>query len=190
MIEASEFKRGSCIVYKGDPMTVVDVTFTTPTARGSTPIAKVRLRHLINGRQVTDSIRVSEKFDEVDVEQHPCSFLYGDGSRWHFLDQQTFEQFDFGADDLGDATGYLVDGLEGVRALFVDGRVVGITLPTTVDLLVVECDPSIKGATAQAQMKSAVLETGLQILVPPYLSSGERVRVDTRDGHFVERVKE
>ena len=189
VIESGEFKRGQYIQFKGEPMVIVDVRFSTPTARGANTIAKTKLRSLLSGRLYSESIRGGEKFDEVDVVQRPCSFLYGDGERWHFMDGETFEQFDFGAGDLGEDVGYLKDGLEGLRCTLIDGRIVGVTLPNTVDLAVVETDPAIKGATAQAQLKPAVLETGLQVQVPPYLTVGEIVRIDTRDGHFVERVK-
>jgi len=106
------------------------------------------------------------------------------------MDESSYEQFQLDAEALGDAAGFLKDGQEGLRALLIEGRVVSLALPTTVDLLVTETDPVIKGATAKAQMKSATLETGLTIQVPPYLAPGELVRVDTRDGRFVERVKD
>jgi len=189
MIDSGDFKRGDCIVFKGAPMTVVDVTFSTPSARGAGVIVKTKLRNLISGQLLVESLRTGEKFEEADLERHPCTYMYSDGSRWHFMDQTTFEQFEQGADDLGDALGYLKDGLEGLQAMLIDGHVVSVTLPMTVDLVVTETDPPIKGATAKAQMKPAKLETGLVIQVPPYLTTGEEVRVDTRDGHFVERVK-
>jgi elongation factor P len=189
MIETSQLKRGVCIVYKGAPMTVVSATSSTPTARGGNTITKAKLRNLETGQLLSESIRGGEKFEEVDLEQHPCTYLYSDGTSWHFMDGETYEQFSLTADELGDDVGYLKDGLEGIRAMLIEGRVINITLPMTVDLLVVETDPAIKGATATAQMKAAKLETGLSIQVPPYLEGGELVRVDTRDGHFVERVK-
>ena len=189
MIESSSFKKGDCVVHKGGPMQVVDVTFSTPSARGAGVIVRTKLRNLITGQLLVESFRTGEKFEEVDLETHPCSYMYSDGTFWHFMDGQTYEQFHLGAEELGDATGYLKDGQEGLRAMLIDGRVVSVTLPTTVDLVVTETDPAIKGATAQAQMKPALLETGLTIQVPPYLTSGETVRIDTRDGHFVERVR-
>lgn len=189
MIETMQLKRGVCIEYKGQPMIVVDVTVSTPTARGGTSIARTRLRNLLTGQLLNESIRGGEKFPEVDLEQRPCTFLYGDGTSWHFMDGETFEQFEFSAEQLGESTGFLKDGLEGLRALVVGGKIVSVALPHTVDLLVVETDPAIKGATATAQLKPATLETGLVIQVPPYLVTGELVRVDTRDAHFVERVK-
>jgi len=189
MIEVSQFKKGDCIEYKGAPMTIVEVTFATPTARGANTIARTKLRNLLTGQLITESIRTGDKFPEVDVEVRPIQYLYSDGSRWHFMDVASFEQFDRGRDELGDGADYLVDGIEGVRSVLVQGRIVDIQLPNTVDLLVTEADPAIKGATAQAQLKKAKTETGLEIMVPSYIVQGERIRVDTRDGHFVERAK-
>ena len=189
MIDVSNFKKGLCIEYKSAPMIIVSVTFSTPTARGGNTIAKTKLRNLLTGQLLNESIRTGEKYPEVEVEQRPVNFLYSDGTRWHFMDAESFDQFDLGEGDLGEGAKYLVDGIEGVRAVLVEGSVVDIALPNTVDLTVTEADPSIKGATAQAQLKKAVLETGLETQVPPYIEAGEKVRIDTRDGHFVERAK-
>ena len=190
MIEFSALKRGVCIQYKGAPVIVTEVKFSSPTARGASMIGKTKMRNLLTGQVLSDSFRSGDKFEEVDVERHPCSYLYTDGSRWHFMDDVSFDQFDLGPDELGDATGYLVEGIEGIEAMFVDGALAGIELPNTVDLEITETTPPIKGATAAAQLKSATLETGVEVQVPPYLVTGERVRIDTRDGHFVERVKD
>jgi elongation factor P len=105
------------------------------------------------------------------------------------MDVQSFEQFDLGREDLGESADYLIDGIEGVRSVHVQGRIADVQLPNTVDLLVTEADPAIKGATAQAQLKKARTETGLEVLVPSYVVQGEKIRVDTRDGNFVERAK-
>jgi len=189
MIDTGQFKSGVCIKFKGAPMIITSVTFSTPTARGGNTIAKTRLKNLLTGQVLNESIRSGEKFEEVDLEQRACSYMYSDGSSWHFMDAKSFDQFELSADDLGQDVGYLKDGLEGIRAMLIDGRVVSVTLPTTVDLRVVETEPAIKGATAQAQLKSARTETGLEVQVPSYLTTGETIRIDTRDGHFVERVK-
>jgi elongation factor P len=189
MIEASQFKRGECISFQDQPFLIVDVQFTTPTARGASPIAKTRLRNLITGKLLTESIRTSEKFDEVLLEKRPCSYLYKDTDHWHFMDAENYEQFQLDAEEIGDAAGFLKDGLEDIQSMVIDGKIVGIVLPQIVTLQVVETDPAIKGATAKAQMKAAVLETGITVQVPPYLNVDEWIRVDTRDGHFVERAK-
>lgn len=188
MIDTNGFKRGVCIYYKGAPMMIVDVTFSTPTARGSNTIAKTKLRNLVTGQLLSDSIRGGEKFDEVDLERHPASYMYSDGSTWYFMDDATYEQFELSADDLAEATGFLVEGIQGIQAMLIEGQVVSIQLPLTVELTVLETEPAIKGATAQAQLKPAKTETGLVVQVPSYLVSGERIKVDTRDGHFVSRA--
>ena len=189
MIEVSDFKKGVCIRYKDAPMVIVDVTFSTPTARGANTIAKTKLRNLLTGQLISESIRSGDKFPEVDTERHAVTYLYNDGSRWYFMDGDSYEQFELAKEQLDDKVGYLVDGIEGLQSFVVEGQIVDIQLPNTVDLTVTEADPAIKGATAQAQLKKAVLETGLEVQVPPYIEAGEKVRIDTRDGHFVERVK-
>lgn len=189
VIEVSDFKKGLCIRFKDAPMQITDVTFTTPTARGANTIAKTKLRNLLTGQLISESIRSGGKYEPVDLEYRDASYLYNDGTDFHFMDGVSFDQFQLSRDALGDAANFLVDGLEGIRAMLVEGNIVSVALPNTVDLTVAECDPTIKGATAQAQTKRAVLETGAEIQVPPYIEQGERVRVDTRDGHFVERAK-
>ena len=189
MIDSSGLKKGVCIQFKDAPMIVQHVTTSTPTARGGNTITKTKLKNLLTGQVLNESFRSGEKFDEVDMEYHDAAYMYSDGTDWHFMDNQTYEQFAISKDDLGDDALYLKDGLEGMQAMLIAGNVVSIQLPNSVDLLVTECDPAIKGATAKAQSKNAVCETGLELQVPPYLNPGELIRVDTRDGHFIERVK-
>jgi elongation factor P len=105
------------------------------------------------------------------------------------LHGETYDQFFFDKQALGGAELYLSDGIEGLQAVLIDGVILAIELPLSVDVTVTECDPTIKGATAQAQLKPATTESGLIVQVPSYLAVGERIRVDTRDGHFLERVK-
>ena len=189
MIDTSSFKKGVCLQLRGEPVIIVDYQVSTPTARGANTIYRTKFRSLKTDQVLTEAVRSGEKFEEVDLERHKASYLYTDGSRWYFMDDETFEQFDFDAEALAGAELYLVDGVEGLQAVLIDGAVSALELPHTVEMNVVECDPTIKGATAQAQLKPAKTETGLELQVPPYLSPGERIKVDTRDGHFVERVK-
>lgn len=190
MIDTGNFKKGVCFIFRGEPVIIIDQTLSTPTARGGNTIYKVKLRNLKTGQLLNESIRSGEKFEDVDMERHNSSYLYNDGTSWYFMDDETFEQFDFKAENLAGAEQYLVDGIEGLQAMLIDGHVVNLELPLTVVMTAVECDPTIKGATAQAQLKPATTETGLIVQVPPYLSAGEKIKVDTRDGHFIERAKE
>lgn len=188
MIEVSGFKRGLCFVFRGQPVQIVDFSLSTPTGRGSQTIAKTRLRNLVTGQLLTESIRAGDKFEPVEVARSPVSFLYSDGESVHFMDGESFEQFSVPLSDLGDQAGYLQEGLEGIVCLRVAERIAAIELPPTVDLEVVQTDPVIKGATAKAQYKRAVAHTGVEVQVPAYVEAGQVVRIDTRDGHFVERV--
>jgi elongation factor P len=189
MIETNAFKKGVCLVYKGEPMIIVDYSVSTPTARGGNTIFKTKLRNLKSGQILNESIRSGEKFEEVDLERHKASFMYSDGTNWHFMDDESYDQFAFDKSALGGAELYLSDGVEGLQAVLIDGAILAIELPMAVEMNVTECDPTIKGATAQAQLKPATTESGLVVQVPSYLCAGERIKVDTRDGRFLERVK-
>ncbi|MFT5735535.1 MAG: elongation factor P [Planctomycetota bacterium] len=189
MIETTDFKKGVCLIFKDEPCIIVDYTVSTPTARGGNTIYKTKLRNLKTGQLYTDAIRSGEKFADVDLERHNASYLYNDGARWYFMDDESYEQFDLGKDDLGGDELYITDGVEGIQAMLIDGVTVSIQLPTTVALEVTATDPSIKGATAQAQLKPAVCSTGLTVPVPAYVEVGTRIKVDTRDCRFLEREK-
>jgi elongation factor P len=188
MITAGDLKRSIRIELEGDPYVVTDVHFQSPSARGASTLVKAKVRNLRTGQVFEKTFKTADKLQQPDLELRPVQFLYRDDDGWHFMDASSYEQFALGADDLGDVTGFLSDGLTGIRSVVFNGKVISVELPQTVTLKVVDTDPAIKGATAQAQTKPATLETGLVIQVPPYLEAGETVIVDTRDGHFVSRA--
>src|SRR5215813_1233473 len=189
MISTGDFKRGLRILVDGDPWVILDVHVQTPSARGASSLSKLKIRNLRTGQVLDKTFRGGDRVEEPNVELRPVQFLYRDDDGFHFMDTQSYEQFSMTADDLGDLAGYLRDGLEGIRSVVFNERVISIDLPNTVVLRVVETAPSLKGATASAQTKPGTLETGLVIQLPAYLESGELVQVDTRDGRFVARAK-
>ena len=188
MISTSDLKRGVLLELDGAPWQVIDCNVQTPSARGASSITKIKIRNLKTGQVLSKSYRGGEMLEEADCELRPVQFLYEQDGEYCFMDEESYDQFNLAADVLGDAIGYLTEGLQ-VRSLLHNGAVMTVQLPNTVELEVTDTAPAIKGATAQAQLKPATLETGLEIQVPPYLTSGERVKVDTRDGRFIERVK-
>ncbi|MDD5564306.1 MAG: elongation factor P [Thermoanaerobaculaceae bacterium] len=188
MIGATEIKRGDILDIDGAPWEVTDVAVQTPSARGASMLVKVKTRNLRTGQSLARTYRGNETVDVADCEQRPVQFLYRHDDEFVFMDMGTYDQFTLRHDTLGEAAGYLSDGLE-LHSLLYNGEVLNVELPVTVELEVVDTAPAIKGATAQAQLKPARLETGIEVLVPPYLTAGERIRVDTRDGRFVERAK-
>jgi elongation factor P len=185
---ATDIKRGDILDIDGAPWLVADITTQTPSARGASLLVKMKIKNLTTGQFLAKTLRGGESVDEADCERRSIQFLYHQGDEWAFMDMDSYDQFTLAAEFLGDDARYLVDGLE-LRSLLYNGSLIAVELPTTVELEVTETAPAIKGATAQAQLKPATLETGLEILVPPYLESGERIKVDTRDARFVERVK-
>ena len=188
MIGATEIKRGDILDIDGAPWEVTDVTVQTPSARGASMLVKVKTRSLRTGQSLARTYRGNETVDAADCERRPVQFLYRQDDEFAFMDLESYEQFALRRETLGDSAGYLTDGLE-LRSLLYNGEVLNVELPVTVELEVVDTAPAIKGATAQAQLKPAKLETGIEVLVPPYLTTGERIKVDTRDGRFVERAK-
>jgi elongation factor P len=188
VIGATEIRRGEILDLGGAPWEVTEVTVQTPSARGASLLVKIKVRNLRTGQTLARTLRGNETLPTADCEKRVIQFLYRHDQEFVFMDQASFEQFALSAEVLRDAAGYLIDGLE-LRSLLYNSQVLTVELPVTVELRVVDTAPPLKGATAQAQLKPARLETGIEILVPPYVEPGECVRVDTRDGRFVERAK-
>ncbi len=187
MITTSEFKRGIVIQIDGAPCLIIDVTFQSPSARGANTMVKTRYRNLLTNQVLEKTFRSGDKVDEADFERHKGQFLYADGGQGVFMDLETYEQFEMDVDSFQLLAPYLLDGTEVTLGLF-QGRMVNVDLPMVVELTIVETAPVLKNATATAQTKEAVLETGLKLQVPPYLDTGERIKVDTRDGRFISRA--
>src|ERR671939_1919133 len=176
------------IKVEGEPYAVVEVFFASPSARGATTMVRTRLRHLLTGAVLEKSFRSSEKFEEPDVAYAPASFMYADSEGFHFMDEESFEQFMLPAEQVGEDRGYLTDGLV-VQVLKYNGHPVSLELPQFVELTVAQTEPGVKGDTAAGRdLKPATLETGLEIRVPLFIKEGERVRVNTETGDFAGRA--
>ena len=187
MITTSDFKRGIVIQVDGAPCMLIDVTFQSPSARGANTMVKTRYRNLITSQVLDKTFRSGDKVEEADFERHKGQFLYADGDRGIFMDLESYEQFELAAEGFAPISPYLLEGAEVQLGIFQE-RMVSVDLPMTVELTVEETAPALKNATATAETKDAILETGLKIKVPPYLEAGDRVKVDTRDGRFISRA--
>jgi elongation factor P len=199
MLTTSDFKKGVRIEVDGEPLLIVDVQSQTPQGRASNFLVRVRARNLRTGQLVDKTFRGGDKVDVPDFALRSVQFLYraddggGDGNEdaaeFHFMDQESFEQFHLTGGQLGEQRYYLTEGLSGVRSMLHNGEVIGIEVPHTVELTVSETEPTIKGATATATTKPARLHTGLTIQVPGYIEGGDVVKVDTREARFIERLR-
>ncbi len=187
MLSTADFKKGLVIQLDGVPCMVLDVAFQSPTARGANTMVKTRYRNLLTSQVLERTFRSGDKVDEADFERHKGQFLYADNDRGIFMDMETFEQFEMDEPAFSTISPYLLDGTELTLGLF-QGRLVTTELPLIVELTVAETAPVIRHATATSETKDAVLETGLKLKVPPYLETGQRIKVDTRDGRFISRA--
>ncbi|HTR97419.1 MAG TPA: elongation factor P [Candidatus Acidoferrales bacterium] len=185
MIPATDIRVGNLILYNGKPYRVAQMVHRTPgNLRG---FVQAKLVNIENGTNQEVRFSSEEKVEKAQLDEHSFQFSYRAGDAFHFMNTDSYEMIELSRDVLGEAAGYLTDGMV-INASYWQGKVVGIEPPMFVELEVRETTPNIKGAAVQNTSKPAVLETGLEIKVPPYIEQGNRVKVDTRTGQFVERV--
>jgi elongation factor P len=188
LIGANELKRKMLIAVDGQPYTVMEVFFASPTARGAATMVRTRLRQLLTGAVLEKSFKATEKFAEPDVQLTPVSFLYADGEGFHFMDESSYEQFNFTDEQIGDDRGYLKEGVS-MQVLKYNGAPVSLQLPQYVELIVTATEPGMRGDTAAGGAnKQATLETGLSVRVPLFIKEGETVRVNTQTGEVAGRA--
>lgn len=188
LVGANELKRKLLISVEGQPFTVIDVFFASPTARGAATMVRTRLRHLLTGAVLEKSFRSNEKFEEPDVEFAPASFLYSDADGCHFMEEKSYEQFALSLDDVGSDRDYLKEGVL-LQVLKYNGAPVSLQLPQYVELAVVSAELGLRGDTAAGgATKIATLETGLKARVPLFVKEGELVRVNTQTGEVAGRA--
>jgi elongation factor P len=185
LIAATQLKVGMVIMHNGKPHRVTNVLHVTPgNWRG---MVQTRLVNIETGSNTEHRFRSEDKVDRAALEHHSLQFSYRAADEFHFMNTESYDMVSLHADVLGEAVGYLTEGMT-IEAQYFEGRVVGVDLPIFVELTVKETTPNIKGAAVQNTSKPAVMETGLEIKVPPYIESGNRVKIDTRTGEFVERL--
>lgn len=185
-LTAGELKKGSKLEIDGEPYLIVDFEFSKP-GKGQA-LYRCRLKNMITGSQFDRTYRSGDKFMSADLEEQDMQFLYKQGSSYHFMNTSNYEQLEMNEDQVGDATNYLTENLV-VSMLLFQGAPIGISLPNFVVLKIVQADPWVKGDTAAGATKPVTMETGFVIQVPLFVEEGEHIRIDTRTGSYVERVK-
>ncbi len=184
-IPATQIKSGMILVIDGKPHRVVSKQHITP-GKGNALVQTV-LKSLETGSIVNQRYRSAETVEPARLEEHELQYLYRSGDDYTFMNQETYEMINLPSEDLGDTAKYLQENMV-ISAQYFEGKVVGIDVPMTVVFTITECDPAMKGATASGGPKPATLDNGLVVKVPQHLSVGDRVKIDTRDDSFVERV--
>lgn len=186
MISTGDVKKGVIIELDGQLMKVLDWTHIK-MARGSAQV-RMKLQNVRKGDIVERTFQAGTRWPRARVDQRKVMYLYSDGDTYHFMDNETYDQFAIGAQMLGDDARYLKENTE-VFVSMHEGEVLGVDLPVTVDLLVTQTDPGFAGDTATGAKKPATLETGLVVQVPLFVNEGDTLRVDTRTGEYVTRVQ-
>ena len=186
MYESSDLKKGLKIELDGDPYEIVDFQFVKP-GKGQA-LYKCKLKNMLNGTQIDKTYRSGDKVDSADLEEQQMEYLYTDGVEYHFMNTSTYEQEAVSAKQLGDNVKFLKENTVCDVLLF-KGKPINVHLPNFIEMRVVKADPWVKGDTASGSSKPAETETGLVVNVPPFIEEGEKIRVDTRTGKYVERVK-
>jgi len=185
-VKASELKKGQVITYETALYSVFDITRVSKGNWRS--YLQIKLKSIKDGRVIDARFSVDDKVETAFVDTKPYQYLYQDGPNFVVMDEQTYDQITIPGETMGDANLYL-RGNEQITVSFIDGKIVAVELPNTVELTVTDTTPMVKGATATNQSKDAQLETGLRVRVPPFVENGVVIRVDTRTGEYLERAK-
>jgi elongation factor P len=186
-MDVSELRKNAKVELDGHPYVVTDFQFVKP-GKGQ-GLYKCKLKNMITGAVLDRTWRSGETFTVANVESKKMQFLFSSGDAYTFMDNESYEQVEVQADLLGDDRYYLLDNLE-CDVLFYNERPVGVSLPSHIVMQVTECEPGVKGDTATNVTKGATMQTGLTVQVPLFIKQGEKIKVDTRTGSYVERVNE
>jgi elongation factor P len=187
MYSASDLKKNLKIQIDGDPYVITEFQFVKP-GKGQA-LYRCKLKNMITGSQFERTFRSVDSFEPADLQEKRMQYLYPEGNKYCFMDLDTYEQVYLTEDQIGDTKNYMIDNLE-VEILFFGEKPLGITLPNFIDLMVTMAEPWAKGDSATGDNKPVTVETGYKVLVPPFVHEGEKIRIDTRTGAYVTRVKE
>jgi elongation factor P len=184
-IQATKLRKGMLFKLDKDLFRALDVQHVTPgNLRG---FVRVKARNLRSGTLADNKLRSEDFVERATLDERAMQYMYNDGSDYYFMDTDTFEQIHISSEALGDSVNYLIAEMV-IQVEFYGSEPVGIELPQTVDLVVQDTTPAIKGATASAQLKPATLETGLVVQVPPFVNTGDKIRVSTDTGEYLARA--
>src|SRR5258708_15827677 len=185
-VKATQLRPGMVIQHEGQLFTIFSVDHRTPgNKRGS---MQTRMRNLRTGAIIDYRFRAEEFVDRAIIDEVECEYLYNEGDNFHFMNTKNYEQMQMSREELGETVYYLIPSTL-VKVEFFEERAIGVDLPDTMDLKVIQTEPTLQKATASAVIKPATLETGLIVQVPPFVTGGDRTKLDTSEARYVQRVE-
>lgn len=186
MATTSDIRNGMIINFKDDLYEIIEFLHVKP-GKGSA-FVRTKLKSIKTGKVLENTFRTSEKLEEVRVEKHKKEYLYFDGDFYVFMDSNTYEQLQVTPEIIGDYDKMLVENMEVAMKMTPEGEIMGIELPTTVIQEIADCEPNVKGNSASVSGKKAVTDRGLTLVVPFFIEMGDKIKIDTRTGEYIERV--
>jgi elongation factor P len=185
MIAATQLRPGMVVKFNNELHTVFSMVHRTPgNLRG---FVQAKMRNIRSGSMIEHRFSSEDKVERISLDEQEMEYMYDDGDSFYFMNTENFEQMHLTKDMLGDGVYYLIPQLK-VNVEFYEGRAISVELPPSVEMTVVETEPSLKGATVSNVTKPATMDTGLVVQVPPFIGAGERIRVSTTDGSYLERA--
>ncbi len=188
MPKASELKKGFAIESNGKTLLIKDIEITTPGGRGGAKIYKLRCTDLATGARADERFKSDDVVETVDMYKRNVSFSYVDGDEYIFMDNEDYTQFTFKQDEIADELLFVTEEIQGLQVVLINDSAVGLELPASVELVIEETDPSIKGASASARTKPARFSTGLSVQVPEYIATGDRIVINTAERKYMNRA--
>lgn len=186
MITAGDFRKGVTFEFEGNIYTVVDFLHVKP-GKGS-PFVRTKMKNIITGQVQERTFNPTDKFKIAVIEKKDMQYLYNEGGLYYFMDMETYDQIPLNKSQVEDALNFITENML-ATIQFYEGNAFSVVPPNFVELTIVECEPGLQGDTSKAGYKPAKLETGYEVMVPLFVNQGEKIRVDTRDGSYLERVK-
>ncbi|EAS41611.1 elongation factor P-like protein YeiP [Photobacterium profundum] len=188
MPKASEIKKFAAIEHNGKVFLVKDIKKLTPSGRAGASLYRMRLYDVATGSKTDESFKADEMINLADFRRHSVMFSYIDGDEYVFMDSEDYTPYNFNKESIAEELLFITEETQGLQVLTVDDLPVAIELPATVDMVISETDPSIKGASASARTKPAIMSTGLSVQVPEYIASGEKIKINTAEQKFMSRA--
>ncbi len=188
MPKASEIKKNAAVEYNGNVYIVRDIDRSVPQGRAGGSIYRMRMYDVVTSNKIDETFKDSDTLNLADLIRRPVTFSYSDGNEYVFMDSEDYSSYSMNQENIEDELLFISEATEGLLVVIVNDSPVGLQLPATVDLEITETDPSLKGGSATARTKPALLSTGLTVQVPEHISTGEKIKVNVEERKFVSRA--